>query len=143
MSVVRKFYLTPYNNPTRRVAGPFETYDEANTRAVQMASLERKWDAAINMRMPATYVPTLLPVPETTHGMMPIKPTTPSMPANLPTRGTDHTTQPKPKAHSLPNEIYKLREAQLRLIASTLNVDITQCCDRRALIIKIKQAVEY
>lgn len=142
--MVRKaWYLSAYNNPTRRVAGPFETYDEANERAVQMASVERKWDAALHMRMPATYVPTLLPVPETTHGTMLIKPTKPSVPVNIPVRGTDHTTQPKPKAHSLPNEIYKLREAQLRLIADKLNVDITQCSDRRSLVAKIKQAVEY
>lgn len=110
-----RWYLTPWNNPSKRIAGPYAERKDALRESVLRLSIEAKLTAAENFRMPALLVPT----PVTVQGEQ-------VETYNVFTR-EQPTIDPIPKnGRKLPDSINKLPKASLIFLCRHLSIKVDE-----------------
>lgn len=125
-----KWCLTPALYPHKHLHGPYESRERATKEALILLSHEAKRSAALNLRHPATLVPT--PCDGTRH------PRTSSHALPLQQPEPPHYTRQSQLAKApLPAAIYKLTEGKLRYFATQLGITLPPTATTRADIISI------
>lgn len=127
--------LTPINNPDRHMEGPFESRDEAITRATYLLSNDAKWEALMSGRDPVRLVPTYCKG-HTTETVIVYQPKQ-TVVHGGPTTGRATAKHRLSAASPISPTIYKLTEQQLRYFCRQLDIPIPDGVTSKAELIAI------